>query len=646
MKPEDTDVYSLFALQRKQYCVPHYQRPQAWSADKHWAPLFADVEGKANAWLAGATPSSHYLGAVVLAARSSVTLRGIDRVLVIDGQQRLSTLQYLLQALRIVAIEHNWADGRASIEGTLRNPSEELMDRPDVQRHKLWPTFRDRNAHLQVMTVDSIAALRERFPDSFTLAGTLYQNKEHPRPLAATCFFRDQIIDWLGDASGEAAVKALDCMRLATTKSMQIIILWLEKDDDPQLIFECLNGRGEPLRATDLIKNFIFMSAEEHASSGHTDELDENSELFKAWSELDGPVWMKDVARGRITKTRLEWLAHYALQAETGLELDASRTYQSYQRWAAPQNGTKLSAKDQVDTLRAHSKHLLALIDEDMSTPIGSLGRVANALDVTTVTAVALAIAGNCGPEDQKAMFTALESYLIRRESCGLTKKNYNVIFLNLLRELKKNGFTLDVLSNRLASLKGDASFWPNDSQFKKALLSRGIYGGGSALGLCRVLLARTAMRIGATTAAEVAWAPNWSGLQVEHLLPQSWYEYWGLTDGSGATEEDARQAAAATEDQLKIQPKWQAILKRQRLKNTVGNLTVLNSALNNEIKNHEWIVKRDAIRTNTQLRMNFDLASLDKWDEAHIEDRSQAIFDIAVVEWPAYGGENAVMDL
>lgn len=105
MKPEDTDVHSLFALQRKQYCVPHYQRPRAWSAEKHWAPLFADVEGKANAWLADTTPSSHYLGAVVLAARSSVTLWGIDRVLVIDGQQRLSTLQYLLQALCIVAID-------------------------------------------------------------------------------------------------------------------------------------------------------------------------------------------------------------------------------------------------------------------------------------------------------------------------------------------------------------------------------------------------------------------------------------------------------------------------------------------------------------------------------------------------------------
>lgn len=424
-------------------------------------------------------------------------------------------------------------------------------------------------------------------------------------------------------------------MRLAITRSMQIILLWLEKDDDPQLIFECLNGRGEPLRATDLIKNFIFMSAEDQVSNGQRDEIDESSDLFKAWSELDGPVWMKDVARGRITKTRLEWLAYYALQAETGLEVDTSRTYESYQRWAVPPKGTRLSAKDQVNILRAHSKHLLALIDENLSTPIGSLGRVANALDVTTVTAVALAIAGKCGPEEQRVMFTALESYLIRRESCGLTKKNYNVIFLALLRELQKNGFTMDVLSNRLASLVGEASLWPDDSQFKKALLSRGIYGGGAALGLCRVLLARVAVRIGATTAAEVAWTPNWSNLQVEHMLPQSWYEHWTLPDGSSATEEEARQAAVATEDQIKTQPKWQAYLKRERLKNTVGNLTILNSALNNEIKNQAWRLKREAIRSNTQLRMNFDLASLDKWDEVLIEDRSEAIFDIAVGEWP-----------
>lgn len=635
MKPEDTNIHSLFALQRKQYCVPHYQRPQAWSAERHWRPLFADVEIKANAWLSNHEPPLHYLGAVVLAARPSETLKGIDRVLVIDGQQRLSTLQYLLHALRIVAIEHSWTDGKDSIEATLRNASEGLMDQPEVQRHKLWPTFRDREAHLQVMTADSIEALQSRFESSFTGAGALYKNREHPRPLAATYFFHEQICSWLGGVSGDEAIKALNCMRQAITKSLQLIILWLEKDDDPQVIFECLNGRGEPLRATDLIKNFVFMSAETEASVGLGGLIDENSPLFKAWAELDGPIWMEDVARGRITKTRLEWLVYYSLVAETGLELDTSRTYESYQRWAAPRMGTKLPAKKQVDTLLDHSKNLLAMLEEELAHPIGSIGRVANALDVTTVTPVALAISARCEPEQQREMFNALESYLVRRESCGLTKKNYNLVFLSLLRELQRSGFEPEVLHNQLAGLEGEASLWPDDAAFKKALLSRGVYGGGSALGLCRLLLAKAAVHIGATTAAEVAWAPNWTGLQVEHMLPQSWYEHWILSDGTRVTEDDASRAALATDEQIKTNPTWQVVLKRERLKNTVGNLTILNSALNNEIKNHAWTVKRDAIRDNTQLRMNFDLASLETWDEALIEARSQKIFDIVVKEWP-----------
>jgi hypothetical protein len=275
------------------------------------------------------------------------------------------------------------------------------------------------------------------------------------------------------------------------------------------------------------------------------------------------------------------------------------------------------------------------MFDEDPSMPIGSFGRVANALDVTTVAPTALAIVRQCATEDQRAMLTAIESYLIRREVCGLTKKNYNIAFLSLLRELKRNGFTVAVLTRQLLSLEGEASLWPDDERFRKALLTRGIYGGGAALGLCRLLLARAAVRIGATTVAEAAWAPDWKSLHVEHLLPQSWFDYWALPDGSFATDDEARQAAVATDEQVAVQPRLQAIRKREGLKNTVGNLTILNSALNVEIKNRAWPVKRDAIRDNTQLRMNFDLAALENWNEELIEQRSRAIYEIVIAEWP-----------
>jgi hypothetical protein len=637
MRPEKGDPHTLFSLQRKQYCVPHYQRHQSWSEEKHWLPFWEDVQAKANDWLAGGKPETHYLGAVVLANRSAETLRGIDRVLIIDGQQRLSTLQYILQALRLVAIERQWIDGKTSIETALRNSTEELMNEPAVERHKLLPTFRDRSVHFAVMTADSLADLRTQFPQSFTKSGTLYRTQKHPRALETVCFFYEKILEWLKEPGETSQTQNLEALLRAITRSLQIILLWLDDGDDPQVIFESLNGRGEPLRSTDLIKNFIFMSAESERPEAKVRGLDFGSDdlLVQAWSELDSELWMQSVTRGRFTQTRLEWLVYYALQAESDEEVDTTSTYAAYRKWAAPRQGTSIPAARQIELLRAHGRNLLGLLNEDQDKPIGVFGRIANALDVTTTTPVALLIAARCAAEDQQDLFQAMASYLIRREACGLTKKAYNQIFLSLLRGLRKNGCTLAVLREHLSSLEGEASVWPDDDRFRFVLLRRGVYGGGSARGLCRLVLAKAAMKIGASGAAEERWSPSWDNLHVEHLLPQSWYMHWPLADGSRSTEAEVQQVLVMPMDQIQKNARPRQIWERETVKNTIGNLTILNSSLNEALRNSAWSVKCKAIEENTQLRMNYDLVSLDDWTEARIEGRSQLIARIAIEEWP-----------
>jgi hypothetical protein len=640
MRPEKGDPHTLFALQRKQYSVPHYQRRQTWNEENHWQPFWEDVEAKANDWLADGKPETHYLGAVVLANRGNESLRGIDRVLIIDGQQRLSTLQYLLQALRFVAIETGWRDGRTSIETALYNPNEELMNEPLMERHKVLPTFRDRAAHLSIMEAKSIEELQLRYQASFTKAGTLYRTQTHPRPLETVCFFYDRIVEWLKDPGETKQRQALEALHRAIMRSLQIIVLWLDESDDPQVIFESLNGRGAPLRSTDLIKNFIFMSAESDVAAAaqskgcHTPTM-ESDPLILAWDEFDCEPWTEQVTRGRFTQTRLEWLIYYALQAETGVEVDTTSTYKAYRDWAAPRQGAAIPPGRQIEALRVHGQHLLALLSENQNEPIGIFGRVANALDVTTTTPVALLIASKCATVDQQRMFRAMASYLIRREACGLTKKSYNQTFLSLLRELRKSGCAPVVLEAHLLSLKGEASVWPDDDRFQFVLRRRGVYGNGSARGLCRLLLAKAATHIGATTAAEVAWAPVWGNLHVEHLMPQSWYEHWPLSDGSHATEQEALEVKAMTENRIQQDPRLRQISERERLKNTIGNLTILNSGLNEELRNSPWSSKRTAIGENTQLRMNFDLAALDAWGEPAIGARSERIGRIAIEEWP-----------
>jgi Protein of unknown function DUF262/Protein of unknown function (DUF1524) len=519
---------------------------------------------------------------VVLAKRPKKGVRGIDRCLVIDGQQRLSTLQYILKSLKLLTDEIGYEDGSLSIQQELFNTNETMMDHAEVQKYKLWPTFRDRDAHRKVMASGTADDLRLTFPDAYTKARRLYQGANHPRPLATTQFFYERLKGWVDDIADEQSkIKGLEAIRNATTRSLQLIILWLQPKDDPQVIFECLNGRGSPLRPTDLIKNLVFMTGENEASD-RSEELNEESGLFKSWSKLDEPGWSEDVTRGRTTQTRLEWLIYYTLQVEMGEDLDMSRTYETYQRWVAPKVGAAIASAQQVEELLSYASILQDLIAENPETPIGKFGQVSQGLDITVVSAVALGIAKNCDVATQGAMFAALESYLIRREVCGLPKKAYNVTFLALLKELRKNGFTLTSLTSYLASLQGESSLWPDDGLFAHNLKARSLYGGKAGLNVCRLLLAAVAEKIGGNHASELQWRLDWGKLHLEHLMPQSWYEHWPLAGGVYATESDAKISLYRAEDDSPEGKRFALIKRREQLKNTLGNLTVLNQVTEN----------------------------------------------------------------
>jgi len=84
---------------RRQYRVPFYQRPYVWNREDQWGRLWEDIRDKADARLQGSKPVPHFMGAVVLEPQKKAGLLGVERHHIIDGQQRLTTLQYVLTAL-------------------------------------------------------------------------------------------------------------------------------------------------------------------------------------------------------------------------------------------------------------------------------------------------------------------------------------------------------------------------------------------------------------------------------------------------------------------------------------------------------------------------------------------------------------------
>jgi uncharacterized protein with ParB-like and HNH nuclease domain len=95
MKSDTITVEQLFQ-NRRQYCVPFYQRAYVWTLEDQWEQLWEDIRTKADARLGGGRFTAHFLGAVVLDPQHREGLIGVEAYHIIDGQQRLTTLQYVL----------------------------------------------------------------------------------------------------------------------------------------------------------------------------------------------------------------------------------------------------------------------------------------------------------------------------------------------------------------------------------------------------------------------------------------------------------------------------------------------------------------------------------------------------------------------
>src|SRR5215472_14643533 len=115
---ETMSVQQLFQ-DRRQYRVPFFQRPYVWNREDQWERLWADISEKAEARLDAAQSVPHFLGAAVLEPQQRSGLLGVERLNIIDGQQRFTTLQYFLAALAMILREENHSTLMALVEACL-----------------------------------------------------------------------------------------------------------------------------------------------------------------------------------------------------------------------------------------------------------------------------------------------------------------------------------------------------------------------------------------------------------------------------------------------------------------------------------------------------------------------------------------------
>jgi hypothetical protein len=401
----------------------------------------------------------------------------------------------------------------------------------------------------------------------------------------------------------------------ALIHNIQLVTIELEQEDDAQVIFETLNARGEPLTASDLVRNFVFLTATRDGLP--VAELYSN--LWRDFEEgpPEPPFWRVEERQGRLKRARLDlFLFHYVVFRRQE-ELTISHLYQGFRKWW--ESDGPRDVERELITLRKHAAVYRQLLSPAGKTRLAEFARRLRAIDSSTVYPVVLWLADTLGTTSPEfdATIAEIESFLMRRAVCGYNQKNYNRIFLDMLAKLSKRG-TPNALAIHefLAESKADSAVWPSDEAFAQALSYDPLY-----------LTLRPRPTEMLLNALEQASQPKYaeditihSALTVEHVWPQN------------AHDEDWPLAIRSDEDE------WEAARRRNNFVHRLGNLTLLTQPLNSAVSNGPYGGeggKREAITSGGYLALNTYFNKVGEWNESAIEERGQKLAALALKIWP-----------
>ncbi|MGC7402645.1 DUF262 domain-containing protein [Pandoraea pneumonica] len=613
------------------YQVPLFQRPYVWNLKDNWEPLWEDIQSLLERHLRGGVVHPHFMGAVVLEQLPN-SAGSIETRQVIDGQQRFTTLQIFLMTAR----DHSARSGNNKYHERFLDLVENKrskIDR-DEELYKVLPTNSDRPAFRLVHAASSPDALRESLSNEATLAGGSH------RIIDAYNYFYSSLGAWLSGALDDAddtcalREKSID-QRLETLwhvvkECLQLVVIDLDKNDETQVIFETLNARGADLLPADLIKNFLFRKA---VIRGEDVELLNT----KYWQGFESEFWREVIKQGRLSRPRIDLFISHYLTMMTREEVRSAHLFTAFKAFVNDTASSTTSPGDCSNSPAASIEHLARFsgIFQKFLNP-GEHKRLAlfmrrlEAVDTATVFPFLLYSYAALMPtqrDEFDRVVAVLESFLMRRLICNLTPKNYNRLFVDLIKAVEKEGgVSRESVEAQLRKGTGDSTRFPDNDELRVAIFRQPLYGRLAQYKVRAVLEALDAYAHTSKTEA----LPLPSGLTIEHVMPQSWRTHWPLTSDS-------------EEDPVK---KLESTALRQEAVNKLGNLTLITSSLNPALSNSAWSVKRPELLKFNKLNLSqyFHGADADSWDEQAIAKRTEHLFGHLLMIWPDVARQKTVV--
>ncbi len=466
MKAEDTLVTNLLEG-AKQFIVPIFQRDYSWGT-KHCQQLWKDVIR------VGSDPKvkGHFLGSVVYVAAEDNTAT-ITRWLLIDGQQRMTTLTLLLIALRD---QINQVQGNAEGGDEVSSP-EELDDYYLRNRHGKGD--RRHKLHLRRADHDTLIAL---------LDGKAIPDAASERVKENFLFLRD-LVAQADVQTVYAGIKKLVVVDVSLTRGQ----------DDPQMIFESLNSTGVDLTQADLIRNFVLM------------RLDESSQT-QLYEEHWQPI---EQSFGRRYRTEFDKFVKdfLTLQMRPGTPLKAAEIYHEFRSFFS-RTVEKRGVDGILSDLRRFGTYYTAfsLGQEKQPALKEAFARLRSLIEVASPVVLTLydyhERAKTLSADEFIESIELLESFVFRRSVCDMQTRSLGQIFASLAYRITE---TQPLLSLKVALYRqGKKRRFPTDVEFREALESRDVYDMRTCFYLLDRLENFSKERI------------DTSNFSIEHVMPQN----------------------------------------------------------------------------------------------------------------------------
>jgi uncharacterized protein with ParB-like and HNH nuclease domain/predicted transport protein len=552
---------------QKQFIVPVFQRDYSWGT-KHCLQLWQDIVRVGG----NKSAKSHFVGSVVY-IEAEETSASVTRWLVIDGQQRLTTLILLLSALRKRILLDNDTHGIADND-ELPTP-EAIKDSFLVNRHVRGD--RRFKLHLRRTDHETLSALVEDKPPPELPSERIVENFQ---------FFEEQLKD------------ADLALVYGGIRKLVIIDVHLTRgQDDPQMIFESLNSTGLDLTQADLIRNFVLMRQDEELQT-------------RLYEEYWYPI---ETAFGSKYRTEFDKFVrdYLTLKLRPSKQFKSDEIYRQFRIFF--QSISALQTPDTIlDEIRRFGTYYVgfSLGQENNEKLRESLQRLRALVEVASPLILQLydfhSRAKTLSLEEFIKSAELIESYVFRRAVCDMQTRSLYQIFASLAYRIREAEPFLSLKTALYRQTKKRR--FPTDTEFRESLETRDIYDMRPRHYLLDRLENDSKEHIDTTT------------LTIEHVLPQNeelrseWKEMLGS-------------------DYRSIQERWQHRLGNLTLTGYNSEYSDLPFEQKKTLIDKEG---RQVGFNFSPLRLNRFISEQSKWTQSEIEKRGRQLAIRAVSIWPS----------